>query len=163
MQNKILVEVKDLIEARLEEYKDSSTEASTLIWLLFEEENGNKSHTCNTNETIEWIKDNFSDISEIITDFSSLDGDENYYDADPSLNPFTDPDLFQVDIMQRVGEYMLKKCSEVERYGDYNIILTDQKIDKIKQELDMLDLSNGLQGLEYVSLEDKKEDYGMEM
>lgn len=158
MQNKILVEVKDLMKSRLEEYKDISITASSLAGLLFEEERSNMSHTCNTYQSKEWIKENFSDISELIPELS-YDNDGNYHNT----NPFTNPELFQVDIMLKVGDYMLGKCSEVEKYGNDEILLTDKKIDEIKQELDMLDLSNGLQGMENVSLKDKKEDYGMEM
>lgn len=157
MQNKILVEVKDLIKSRLEEYKGSSKEASTLIYLLLESEIGQESYTCNAYESKEWIKSNFDELGSIINDYS-INNDEKLFS-----NPLTDPELFQVDIMVSVGDYMLNKCSEVKKYGDDEMILTDKQIDEIKRELDTLDLSEGLIGLADELIINKKEDYGMEM
>ncbi len=157
MENKMLVEVRDLMKDRLEEYKDCEIEGAEVGYLLLERENSNGTHTYSTLKAKKWITNNFDDLGDIVDEISSSLGSESI------PNVFSEPERFQVVAMLEIGNQMLSKCSEIETNWNNKIVLTEDEIDKIKQELDMLDLSNGLQGLEYVSLKEKTEDYEMGM
>lgn len=103
--NKIKNEVIDKLIEELNNYEDSNNYGSELAYNLFESYNIDGSMTYNSFEAINWIKQNFEDLGEIVEEikFSGLE----------IPNVFDEPEKFMVVIFLEVGEYLMGECDFV--------------------------------------------------
>lgn len=75
-----------------------------LGYAIFESANIDGSYTYNTQESIEWIGEYFSEIGDIVEDIIASFG-ENILP-----NPFNNPEAFQVVIMLEVSSQLMAQC-----------------------------------------------------
>ena len=87
------------IESRIQEFEDPTVYLSDLSYKLFESEYANGSYTCNSYKSIQWIKEYFEDIVEII---------EYYESSVPS--PFSEPEKFQLIIITYIADKILSNA-----------------------------------------------------
>lgn len=100
-----------------------------LGYAIFESANIDGTYTYNTQESIEWIGEYFSEIGTIVEDIIASMG-ENVL---PNL--FNNPEAFQVAIMLEVSFQLIAQCPSTMKNLDDGIELTKETIDTIVKEL----------------------------
>ena len=125
----ILVDKLDNLKG--EEYKSYSCD---LAYNLFEGENIDGVYFYNNYEATEFIKKHFEDLGEIIEELNFQFGKE--YVNKLVIDIFDNPDRFCVVVFMEVASYLLSQCKIIDELWNEEIILTNDKIDKIKKELE---------------------------
>ncbi len=97
------------------ELEDNALDVSFSLW---QTENANQTITFNKYEAIEWIKNNFEDLDEVVEDYC-----DNFREM---LNPFDDPEKFMVIIHIEVTNDLISEVWE----DDMN---TKQLMDALKE------------------------------
>ena len=130
--NKIENFVKQEIEEKLDQYESLCIYGCDLAFELFESENCDGSFTCNKYKSIEWIKENFEELEDIIKDIEFNLGKENIPDC------FDEPEKFQVVIILEVAYSLLSQCKLINDNWNDEIELTEENIKIIKSQLNEL-------------------------
>ena len=92
--------VKKEIESRIQEFEDPTVYLSDLSYKLFESEYANGSYTCNSYKSIQWIKEYFEELGEIVDEYEN----EFSYSV-PS--PFSEPEKFQLVVITYIADKIL--------------------------------------------------------
>ncbi len=121
--------VKEVLIEELGNYEGESIYGADLAYTLLSEYNVNGSYTCNSYESIQWIQENFPSIAEFIEEF---DPESNGISLN---NPFTNPEIFQVQIMLYASELIMSESQYVNDNWNNEIELTQEVIDIIVNEL----------------------------
>ena len=121
--------VKEVLIEELENYESESIYGCDLAFTLLEKYNVDGSYTYSTYESIQWIQENFTSIAEFIEEF---DPESNGISLN---NPFTDPEIFQVQIMLYASDQIMSKSQYVNDNWNNEIELTQEVINIITNEL----------------------------
>jgi hypothetical protein len=132
--NKIKNEIIESLKDKLQDYKDTEEYACDLGYTLYQEEDADGCIFANTQESIDWIKNNYEDIGEIWEELKFNFG--NKYMA--QFDPFDNPEKVALIIYLEVASYLLGQCETIQDYWNSKIQLTDKNIKKISKELDEL-------------------------
>lgn len=127
---KLKMDIIDVLTDKLVEYKGISTSGENLANLLLEEETANEAVCSTTDMAVNWIKDNWNGISELIYENKQLDIDFR--------QAFSAPDKFQVAVFLYCANKFLWETPFVKINWQKNFILTDSVIKKIQTELEAL-------------------------
>ena len=84
--------VKEEIEIRLKDLVGNNVYLEDLGYRLFEYENCNGTYSYNRYDSIQWIKDYFEELDEIVEEYEIEFGDS-------VPNPFGEPEKFQIVII----------------------------------------------------------------
>lgn len=133
MLNNLETFVAGTLIEKLESYEGQESIGSSLASLLFEEFIQQSSYFCNKDESILWIKENFTEIGYVVDEILTIDSE---FLADN--NPFASPEAFMVQIMVYVADYLLYDCKEIEDLYNSKIILTHEKVEVICDQLQAL-------------------------
>ena len=114
-------EIIEILIEKLEEYEGCTTQGNELPFLLLENENNNCTITYSTEKAKNWIVKNFYD----------------FYDLDLTeyVNPFAEPERFQVQLYIDFSFSVLSECEFVSQNWDNYITLDKDTIAIIKKEL----------------------------
>ena len=118
----VLGEIKD----KLEDYKDQELNACDLALILFESENVNGSYDCNQWDAIGWIKEYFDELGDEVKLYKEECGE--------MLNPFDDPEKFQVIITTNVADRLCSSNSYITEHWDETITLDGETIKAINKD-----------------------------
>ena len=134
--NKIKDSVIDILLDKLDNLKDEEYKSYScdLAYNLFEGENVDGVYFYNNYKATEFIKEHFEDLGEIIEELN-FQFDKEFVNK-LVIDIFDNPDRFCVVIFMEVASYLLGSCESVEEFWNEEIILTNDKIDKIKKELE---------------------------
>lgn len=122
--------VIDVLEDKLDEYEGSTTCGGDLYYLLLEQYNTDGTYTYSTYGAESWVKLHFDELGDIVHDMTA--------EGLPPCNVFENPEAFQVQIMLYVAGQLLGQCDAVNEFWNEEQELTQEIIDKIKEELDNL-------------------------
>lgn len=125
--NKIKNEVIEKLIEELENYKDTEVYACDLAYTLFESYNYDATITYSTYDAINWIKNNFDDLGEIVEEIQA-----NGLEVP---NVFDRPELFMVVIYLEVASYLMGQCKFIDEHWNDTIILNDENIKIIEKQL----------------------------
>lgn len=125
LENFVIDEITD----RLDRAEGESVYGCDLAHSLFWDCLADCSFTYSTQEAIEWIKDNFEDIGEVLEDISP---------EAITANAFSQPELFQVQLIYEIASNLLCKCDIVDTFWDKEQELSTEIIEQIKEELDCI-------------------------
>ena len=125
----VLKFVKEVLIEKLGEYEGKLIYGADLAYTLLSEYNVNRSYTCNSYESIQWIQENFMSIAEFIEEFDPESNGINL------TNPFTNPEVFQVQIMLCASDPIMSKSQYISDNWNNEIELTQEVIDIIVNEL----------------------------
>ena len=112
--------VKEEIEIRLKDLVGYNIYLEDLGYRLFEYENCNCIYSCSRYDSIQWIKDYFEELDEIVEEYENEFG----YSV-PS--PFSEPAKFQIVIILYIADRLVNNalcntdldiCSEIELTND---------------------------------------------
>ena len=95
--------VKKEIESRLNESEYDEIYLGDLSFKLFESEYSCKSYYCSSYRAINWIKEYFEELSEVVEEY-----EEEFGSSVP--NPFTEPEKFQLTIITYLADKILLKA-----------------------------------------------------
>ena len=121
--------VKEEIEIRLKDLVGNNVYLEELGYRLFENENINGSYSYNRYDSIQWIKDYFEELGEIVEEYE----DEFGYSV-PS--PFSEPEKFQVIIILYISNKLVYNAlynTDLDIYSE--IELTNDIINTILEVL----------------------------
>lgn len=133
MLNNLETFVAGILIEKLESYEGQESIGSSLASLLFEEFIQQGSYFCNKDESILWIKENFTEIGYVVDEVLKIDSEFLAYN-----NPFSSPEAFMVQIMVYVADYLLYDCKEIEDLYKSKILLTHEKVEAICDQLQAL-------------------------
>lgn len=119
--------VKDLIEEKLDQYKDQSIYGCDLGYKLFEGENVDGSFTYSTYWSIEIIHKYWYDFGEIYEYYKNMTGSD--------LNPFESAESFVVIMLLEESQKLIGGLDYVVKHWDDKITLNQKTINKIVKEL----------------------------
>lgn len=122
--------VIDVLEGQLDEYENSTICGGDLAYTLLEPYNIDGTYTYDTYAAIGWVKLHFEEISDIIFEMKKT--------GFCPVDVFDNPEAFQVQIMLYVAGQLLGQCDTVNEFWNEEQELTQEIIDKIKEELDNL-------------------------
>lgn len=117
---------------KLEEMEGQEVYGCDLGYTIFEEANVNGSYTCNAYRAMEWIKEYFSDLGEIVEYIKDNLGENSV------PNVFDKPEPFQVVIMLDCSQYLISCCEFVQDNWNDNMELTAENIKVICGQLEAL-------------------------
>ena len=120
--------VIDEIKTRLDNLEGEIVYGCDLAHSLFWDCLADCTFTYSTYGAIEWIKDNFEEIGEVLDDISE------YITA----NTFSQPELFQVQLLYETAFHLLSQCETVDSFWDREQELSEEIIEKISDELDCI-------------------------
>lgn len=134
--NKIKDFVIDILLDKLDNLKGENYKsyACDLAYNLFEGENIDGVYFYNNYEATEFIKEHFEDLGEIIEELN-FQFDKEFVNK-LVIDVFDNPDRFCVVVFMEVASYLLGQCKTIDEFWNEEIILTNDKIDKIKKELE---------------------------
>ena len=92
--------VKEEIEIRLKDLVGNNVYLEELGYGLFENENINGTYSYNRYDSIQWIKDYFEELDEVIEEYE----DEFGYSVP---NPFSEPEKFQLIIILYISNKLV--------------------------------------------------------
>lgn len=116
--------VKEEIKKGLKDMEGMNIYLGDLSFKVFESEYNNKSYTCNSYESIQWIKDYFEELDEIVEEYESEYGDNTV------PNPIVNPEKFQLIIITYVADLLITDAI-------YNVGLEiDDEIELSKKVID---------------------------
>lgn len=118
----VLGEIKD----KLEDYKDQELNACDLAFILFESENVNGSYDCNRWAAEGWINEYFDELGDEVKLYKEEWGE--------MLNPFDDPEKFQVIITINVADRLCSSNSYITKHWDEMITLDGETIKAINKD-----------------------------
>ena len=128
--------VIDILFDKLDNLKDEKYQSYScdLAYNLFEGENADGVYFYNNYKATEFIKKHFEDLGEIIEELN-FQFDKEFVNK-LVIDIFDNPDRFCVVVFMEVASYLLGQCEIIEELWNEEIILTNDKIDKIKKELE---------------------------
>lgn len=134
--NKIKDFVIDILLDKLDNLKDEEYKSYScdLAYNLFEGENVDGVYFYNNYKATEFIKEHFEDLGEIIEELN-FQFDKEFVNK-LVIDIFDNPDGFCVVIFMEVASYLIGQCKIIDELWNEEIILTNDKIDKIKKELE---------------------------
>ena len=133
MENSTFItDLKNTISDRLNDYEGTNIYMSELSYTLFQCENTSGSVLCNTYKTKEFIKANFDLFGDLVTHVKD--------NMDMLLNPFAEPEKAHVILMLEASSQILSKLKTVDKNWNEELELTPKLIEKLKKELDSLEL-----------------------
>lgn len=134
--NEIKDFVIDILLDKLDNLKGENYKsyACDLAYDLFEGENTDGVYFYNNYEATEFIKKHFGDLGEIIEELN-FQFDKEFVNK-LVIDIFDNPDRFCVVIFMEVASYLLSQCKIIDELWNEEIILTNDKINKIKKELE---------------------------
>lgn len=134
--NEIKDFVIDILLDKLENLKGENYKSYScdLAYNLFEKENVNGVYFYNNYKATEFIKNHFEDLGEIIEELS-FQFDKEFVNK-LVIDIFDNPDRFCVVVFIEVASYLLGQCEIIDNLWNEEIILTSNKINKIKKELE---------------------------
>lgn len=121
-----------VIDAMIDELsamEDREIYGADLGYEIFSEANCNGSYTCNTLEAENFIKENYSEIGEVVEDIKFNLG------AEFIPNPFTEAEKFQVVIMLEMSNALCAQCPFIDENWNNSIELTEENIKLIINQL----------------------------
>lgn len=124
--------LNDLID-KLYDYEGGCYYACDLAYTLFECYNIDGSVTYSTYNAKEWIKKHFDELGEVVEEIKFNLGSEFV------PNIFEEPEKFMVVIYLEVASSLLSQCKFIDDNWNNEIELTNENIEKIKKELEMLE------------------------
>lgn len=127
MKNEV---IKELID-RLYDYEGVSEYGCDLAYKLLESYNYDGTMTYSTAEAKKWIQNYFDEIGEV---YEKLKG-QGIID---NVNPFDEPEKFQVIIFMEASSYLIGKCNFIEKNWNNEITLNKKNIATIKKQLEAL-------------------------
>ena len=92
--------VKEEIEIRLKDLVGNNVYLEELGYGLFENENINRTYSYNRYDSIQWIKDYFEELDEVVEEYE----DEFGYSIP---NPFSEPEKFQLIIILYISNKLV--------------------------------------------------------
>lgn len=120
----------DVLKDELDEYKGTSSYGGDLVYDLLQRYNVDGTYTYSTYEAKQWVQEYFDELAEIVNEMTE--------EGLPPCNVFENPEAFQVQIMLYVAGQLLGQCDTVNKFWNEEQELTQEIIDKIKEELDNL-------------------------
>ena len=133
MENSTFItDLKNTISDRLNDYEGTNIYMSELSYTLFQCENTSGSVLCNTFKTKEFVKANFDLFGDLVTHVKD--------NMDMLLNPFAEPEKAHVVLMLEASSQILSKLKTVDKKWNEELELTPKLIEKLKKELDSLEL-----------------------
>lgn len=127
--------IKDLQE-KLKEYENTISYGCDLSYTLFESYNVDGSITYNRYRAEMWIKNNWDNFGEILEELK-FQFDSNYF-KDTIISMWDNPEQFMVIIYLAVADYLLSRCSFIDKNWDEEIVLTSDNIELISNQLEEL-------------------------
>ena len=121
--------VIDAMIDRLNEMEGREIYGADLGYEIFDEANCNGSYTCNAQEAENFIKDNYSEIGDVVEDIKFSLG------AEFIPNPFTEAEKFQVVIMLEMSNAFCAQCPFIDDNWNNSIELTEENIKLIINQL----------------------------
>lgn len=121
--------VIDAMIVELNEMEDREIYGADLGYEIFSEANCNGSYTCNALEAENFIKENYSEIGEVVEDIKFNLG------AEFIPNPFTEAEKFQVVIMLEMSNALCAQCPFIDENWNNSIELTEENIKLIINQL----------------------------
>ena len=121
--------VIDAMIDRLNEMEGRTVYGVDLGYEIFDEANCNGSYTCNAQEAENFIKDNYSEIGDVVEDIKFSLG------AEFIPNPFTEAEKFQVVIMLEMSNAFCAQCPFIDDNWNNSIELTEENIKLIINQL----------------------------
>lgn len=122
--------VIDVLKDELDEYKGTSSYGGDLAYDLLQRYNVDGTYTYSTYKAKQWVQEYFEELAEIVNEMTE--------EGLPPCNVFKNPEAFQVQIMLYVAGQLLGQCDAVNEFWNEEQELTQEIIDKIKEELDNL-------------------------
>ena len=119
--------VKDLIEGKLWDYKDTSNYGCDLAYELFQGENVDGSLTYSTYWSLELIHKYWYDFADIYQEYVDSTG--------ATLNPFDSPESFVVVMLLEQAQNILSKLAIVDKYWNDEFVLTEKNIKTIIKQM----------------------------
>jgi len=117
----------EMISDALEDYEDVEIYGCDLALKLFEGQNANGSVSCSSYEAKEFIREYWDDAGEIIDDWKSNTGE--------SINPFENPESFQVIMLLEGARDILSQSSFIDEHWNDEFELTGDVIKTIKTDI----------------------------
>ena len=128
MKNSVNSFVASVLMDKLDDYVGETMYVQDLAYKLLEEENVNGSYFCSTYKSTLWIKQHFEDLGDIVEEYEDTFGE-------PPANPFNAPEIFMVQIMLNVADYIMNDTKFISNFEEEQIELTQEVIDTLKAEL----------------------------
>lgn len=122
----------EAIMAELEELEGQEVYGADLGYKVFERYNVDGSYTYSTNEAKEWVKEYFDELGEIVEEIKDNLG------AECIPNVFDNVEAFQVVIILEYANNLLAQCETVDNGWNDEIEMTEETIEKIKEELETI-------------------------
>lgn len=119
------------LKKKLYNYEDTSSYSCDLNYMLFEGENADGTYTYSTKDALDWIKEYWDDIGEVVEELKFQFGGMDYIP-----NVFERPEAFMVVIIIELAGYMLSQCPFINDNWNEEITLTKENIEKIINELE---------------------------
>lgn len=127
MERTLLTEVRDYLIESLEGREDIICYSCDLASTLTEDINRDGDVECDTHRTIEKIREYWYEYSSVYEYTRDNWGIE--------VNPFKEPDKFDVIAYIAIAEELLYRCKYIDENWDEEITLTKSIIKKIKRQL----------------------------
>ena len=124
--------VKNLLVEKLDNYKGSCIYGCDLAFTLLESENCDGSIDCSSYKAMQWIKENFSELGDVIEDIELNFGEKSI------PNVFLEPEKFQVVCYLEIASKLISKCEFVNNNWNVDIMLDEENINIIKNQLNQL-------------------------
>ncbi len=121
--------IKEQISAAFERLEETSIAPEDLVSTLFSSEINNNAITGNKNDAIEFIVAHWDDSGKILANLK-----DNY---GLHLNPFEEPENFQLNMLLAGARASLNECETVKNHPDAFLELFNGDLDKIKSELEI--------------------------
>ena len=122
----------EAIANKLADMEGQEVYGCDLGYAIFEEANVNGSYTCSAYKAKEWIKMFFDELGEVVDDIKNNLGDGSV------PNPFDNPEAFQVVCMLELSSTLLGQCRTVGENWNNLMELTEETINQIIAELNIL-------------------------
>lgn len=123
--------IDEMIE-HLEDMKGIVVCGCDLDYKIFEQEIHNGSYTCSTYKAIEWVKEYFKELVEVVEEIN------DNCDKEFLPNVFEETERFQLTCMFEISSYLIGECEIVQENWDDEIELTEENIKIICKQLEEL-------------------------
>jgi len=127
-------DLKNKIIDKLNDYSGENCYACDLSSTLFQGENVDGSVLYSTNETKEFIKENFDLFGDLV---EFVKNNMGY-----TLNPFSEPEKAHVILLLEASQSILSKCPTIDKKWNDNIELTPKMIKNLTKELNDLEIDD---------------------
>lgn len=128
----MLESIKDFTICELSNLEGLETYACDLAYEVTQSINYDCSVTYSTYKAIEWIKEHFHELGDVVDSYEWSTGDS-------ICNPFHEPEKFQVIIYIHVVDRLLASCGLIdENWNDY-ITLTKENINTLIEQIKSID------------------------